>query len=75
MVYLLRKNIKTKRLSDKLDYTKLGPFTIKNKLGLVTYELILPKETKIYPVFHILLLEKAPLEAKRQGPVEVKENI
>ena len=28
MVYLLRKNIKTKRPSDKLDHTKLGPFKI-----------------------------------------------
>ena len=28
IVYLLRKNIKTKRPSDKLDYTKLGPFKI-----------------------------------------------
>jgi len=27
--YLLRKNIKTKRLSDKLDHKKLGPFEIK----------------------------------------------
>jgi hypothetical protein len=27
-VYLLRKNIKTKRLSTKLDYTKLGPYKI-----------------------------------------------
>ena len=28
IVYLLRKNIKMKRPSDKLDYTKLGPFKI-----------------------------------------------
>ena len=28
MVYLLRKNIKTKWPSDKLDHTKLGPFKI-----------------------------------------------
>ena len=75
MIYLLRKNIKTRQLSDKLDHTKLGPFTIKNKLGLVIYELILLKETKIHSVFHILLLEKAPLGVKRQGLVEVKENI
>ena len=75
MIYLLRKNIKTKRLSDKLHYTKLGPFTIKNRLGPVTYELILSRETKIYPVFHILLLEKALPGTKRQGLVEIKENI
>ena len=28
MVYLLRKNIKIKRPSNKLDYTKLGPFRV-----------------------------------------------
>ena len=42
MVYLLRKNIKTKRLSDKLDYTKLSLFKIKEKLGPVTFKLELP---------------------------------
>ena len=75
IVYLLRKNIKIKRLSDKLDYIKLGPFIIKNKLGLVTYKLVLPKETKIHLVFYILLLERALLGAKRQGLIEIKENI
>ena len=28
IVYLLRKNIKTKQPINKLDYTKLGPFKI-----------------------------------------------
>ena len=31
MVYLLRKNVKIKRLSNKLDHKKLGPFKIKKK--------------------------------------------
>ena len=39
IVYLLRKNIKTKRPSNKLDYIKLGPFKIKKKMGLVIYKL------------------------------------
>ena len=34
-VYLLRKNIKTIRLSNKLDYTKLRLFKIRKILGLV----------------------------------------
>jgi hypothetical protein len=63
MVYLLRKNIKTKRLSGKLDHKKLGPFKIKRKTGPINYELNLPSIMKIYPVFYILLLEKAPLNA------------
>ena len=62
--YLLRRNIKTRRLSDKLDFKKLRPFKIKKKLGLVTYRLILPKDIRIHLVFHIALLEKAPKDAE-----------
>jgi hypothetical protein len=42
LVYLLRKNIKTKRLSLKLDHTKLSSFKILKVLGLLTYRLKLP---------------------------------
>ena len=66
MVYLLRKNIKTKRLSDKLDYIKLGPFKITEKLGLVIFKLELSLYIRIYLVFYISLLEKAPEGAKRE---------
>jgi hypothetical protein len=59
-VYLLRKNMKTKRLSDKLDYKKVGPFTIKEKLGPVNYRLKLLNIMRIYLVFYIALLELAP---------------
>ena len=38
-VYLLRKNIKTKRLSNKLDHVKLKPFTIEEKIGTINYKL------------------------------------
>ena len=57
MVYLLRKNIKTRRPSDKLDYIKLEPFKIREKLGLVTFKLELLKGMRIHLVFHISLLE------------------
>ena len=59
-VYLLRKNVKTKWPSDKLDYKKLGPFKIDKKIESVNYKLKLLKIMEIYPVFHILLLEPAP---------------
>jgi two-component SAPR family response regulator len=42
LVYLLWKNIKTKRLSTKLDHTKLSLYKIRKVLGLLTYELELP---------------------------------
>jgi hypothetical protein len=38
-VYLLYRNIKTKRPSQKLDHQKIRPFIIKEKLGLVNYKL------------------------------------
>jgi hypothetical protein len=42
LIYLLRKNIKTKRLSTKLDHTKLSLYKIRKILGPLTYELKLP---------------------------------
>jgi hypothetical protein len=56
-VYLIRRNIQTKQLSTKLDYKKLGLFKIKKIIGLVNYELVLPKTINIYLVFYISLLE------------------
>jgi hypothetical protein len=63
-IYLLCKNIKTKQLSIKLNYQKLGLFKIEEQLGLVGYKLKLPKSIKIYLNFHVLLLEKALDNAK-----------
>jgi hypothetical protein len=56
-VYLIQRNIQTKRLSTKLDHKKLGPFKIKKVIRLVNYELVLPKTINIYLVFYISLLE------------------
>jgi hypothetical protein len=56
-VYLIRRNIQTKQPSTKLDHKKLGPFKIKRVIGLVNYELVLPKTINIHPVFYISLLE------------------
>ena len=64
--YLLRKNIKTTRPSDKLDYTKLGPFRVSKVLGPVNYELDLPAKMRIHPRFHISVLEPADPETPLQ---------
>jgi hypothetical protein len=56
-VYLLRRNIKTKQPSRKLDFKKLGPFRIEEKISSVNYRLELPKISRLYPVFYISLLE------------------
>ena len=65
-VYLLIKNIKSKRLSKKLDYVKVGPFLVKQQKGPVNYKLDLPKNTNIHLVFYILLLELADAQTPLQ---------
>ena len=70
-VYLLRKHIKTKRPSDKLDFKKLGPFEILGKVGLVNYKLRLPENSRLHPVFHVSLLEPA----KGKTPVAMKTEL
>ena len=69
---MLRKNIEIKRLSSKLDYKKLGPFKIKQVRSVLNYELVLPKTMKIYPVFHILLLEIALEGAPLAPRIEIE---
>ena len=70
-VYLLRRNIKTKRPSDKLDHKKLGLFKIEKVLGLVNYRLSLSKTMNIHPIFHISLLELAPPGAPKAPVIEI----
>jgi hypothetical protein len=74
IVYLLRKNIKIKRPSDKLNYTKLGLFKIIKKLGLVIFKLKIPEGIRIYPVFYISLLEST-LKNARLGLVKIDKEI
>ena len=62
-VYLVRRNIKTKRPSDKLDYKKLGPFLISEVILKTNYRLSLPETMRIHPVFYISLLELAHPDA------------
>lgn len=58
-VYLLTKNLRTRRPTKKLDKVKVGPFFISKQISPVNFRLELPKDAKIHPVFHISLLEPA----------------
>ena len=71
--FLLRRNIKMKWPSQKLDHQKIGPFTIKEKIGQVNYCLKLLESMKwIHPVFHILLLKPAPKNTKMQKNIKIE---
>jgi hypothetical protein len=63
-VFIIARNIKTRRPSNKLDHVKLGPFLIKEKIGEHNYRIGLPEGMKKHPVFHVSLLERAPDESK-----------
>ena len=65
-VYLLRRNIKTKRPSNKLNHMKLRPFWIAKTKRSVNYELELSLTMWIHLVFHVLLLKSADLETSIQ---------
>ena len=56
-VWLLRRNIATTRPCPKLDYKKLGPFRIIEKIGSMVVRLELPSHFRIHNVFHVSLLE------------------
>jgi hypothetical protein len=70
-VYLLRRNIKIRRPSSKLDFIKLGPFEIEEKKGPLNYKFRFLEETRLYLVFYIGLLEpahpKTPLQTNITG--------
>ena len=57
-VQLYIKNFKTKQLSKKLNYIRVGLFCIKAIKGLINYKLKLPNNAKIFPIFYIFLLKK-----------------
>jgi hypothetical protein len=59
LIYLLRRNIKIIRPSDKLDSKKIGLFKIKRNIRDISFEFKLFLTMRIYPIFHISLLESA----------------
>ena len=73
-VYLLTKNLPTLRLSKKLDAIRIGPFEVKKRIKEVNYELRLPRNMRIRPVFHISLLEPAPADAPLETDIEMEPN-
>ena len=57
LVYVLRRNIRTIKPNNKLNHKKIGPFKIKRNIRDISYKLHLLFTIRIYPVFHVSLLE------------------
>ena len=75
LIYLLRRNIKIIRLSDKFDYKKFGSFKVKRNIKNISYELYLLLTIRIYPVFYIFLLELADLDTPTGPAPEIYFNL
>ena len=56
-IYLLTRNLKTKKKSKKLNHIKVESFFIKIVKESINYELDLLKDAKVFLVFHVSLLE------------------
>ena len=60
-VYLSARNLYIKRPSEKLDFKKLGPFVIEEKISTSNYQLSLLDIMKVHTnIFYISLLELIP---------------
>ena len=60
-VYLFTKNLRTRKLSKKLNYIKVNLFFVKKTKRSINYKLNLFKNIKIFLVFYILLLKSVDL--------------
>ena len=58
------------RPNKKLDFKFHGPFRVEAAVGAQSYRLALPDKWKIYPVFHVSLLE--PFVSDGRHPDEAK---
>jgi hypothetical protein len=75
LIYLLRRNIKITRLSDKLDLKKIGPFKVKRNIRDINFKLKLFLTIRIYPIFHLSLLEPAYLDIPKDLTPELDPEI
>ena len=65
LVMLSAKNLKQRRPNRKLSHKYIGPFRVEAPIGSQAYRLTLPTTYRIYPVFHVSLLE--PYKRREAG--------
>jgi hypothetical protein len=75
LVYLLRRNIKITRPSDKFNYKKFDPFKVKRNIKDISYELHLLPTMRIYSIFHIFLLELADPDTSIRPAPEIYSDL
>ena len=67
-VWLEATNLHTPSRPAKFTPKREGPFTVKNRLSDLVYELDLPTRWKIHPIFHVSLLKEAPTSKWHDTP-------
>lgn len=72
-VLLSTQNLNTNNRSPKLLPKFIGPFTISKKLSDVVYELNLPSNFRVHPVFHVSKLKKF-IQYDNQFPIRTLAN-
>src|ERR1700742_3486614 len=67
-VWLSTRHIKTQRESKKLDYKRIGPFPVTERIHANAYRLQLPPEMQVHDAFHVSLLDRyvKPVEGQTQ---------
>jgi len=75
------KNIRTKRLWQKLSPKLYGPFNVLKRIGSTAYKLEIWPQWKIHPVFHVFLLESDPAlnrpnrEQRSRDPANIERDL
>ncbi|SOV09702.1 uncharacterized protein UDID_19291 [Ustilago sp. UG-2017a] len=59
MVYINRRNWKTRRPTPKLDTRFAGPYTAQERVGRRAYQITLPANLRVHDVFHVSMLKPA----------------
>jgi hypothetical protein len=75
LVYLLRRNIRIIRLSDKLDHKKIGSFKVKRNIKNINFKFHILITIRIHPVFHISILEPADPDTLTGPAPEIHPNL
>ncbi|SYW84950.1 uncharacterized protein UBRO2_05656 [Ustilago bromivora] len=73
LVYINRKNWKTRRPTPKLDTRFAGPYPIKERIGRRVYHITLPANLRVHDVFHVSMLEPAKTSSLSQRSLLLAE--